>query len=157
MSSARYCHWILTKFGVPRHISIKVPPSTIKFHGHKSRRSRAGTCGKADRKRTDWTQPLSAFRDNADASKNESKSRAVTTDTPHVGRSILLRKLERGAAFHLVLSVLLRARTESASERPSVTATEACDFRRESAPLTIAAVRTCVFTVRGQIPLRFSC
>jgi len=32
----------------------------------------------------------------------------------------------------------------------SVTATEACDFRRENAPLTIAAGRTCVFTARGK-------
>jgi len=118
MSSARYCHRILTKLGVPRHISIKVPPPNIKFPEHTTSGSRAGTCRQTVRKRMDRTQLLSAFRDHMNAPKNESKSRSVTTNTPDIGRSLLLHILERGAAFHLVQPVLLRARTECASECP---------------------------------------
>jgi hypothetical protein len=41
--SARYCCLVVTKFGVPLQISVKVP--NIKFHENPTSRCRANTCG----------------------------------------------------------------------------------------------------------------
>jgi hypothetical protein len=59
MYSGRYFCPILTKFGIPRHIFVRV--SNIKFYGNPSSWSRTDTCEQTDRKtyrRTDMTKVM---------------------------------------------------------------------------------------------------